>query len=96
MLGNARAGASEVSSHGSGEQLGGPFLAFGGRHRRLAGARLGGGSADQRECSGLRMGAYGGLYQASRHRCLGFTTPVMHIWAERPNTVWSWPLRSQH
>lgn len=55
MLGGARAGASEVSSHGSGEQLGGPFLAFGGRHRRLAGARLGGGWADQRECSDLWM-----------------------------------------
>lgn len=61
MLNRARAGASEVPSHGSGEQLRGPFLAFGGRHRDLAGARLGGGWTDQRECSGLRLGAQGSL-----------------------------------
>lgn len=59
MLGGARAGASEVPPNGSCEQLGGPFLAFGGRHRRLAGARLWGGWADQGECSGSRMGALG-------------------------------------
>ncbi|MFN9133054.1 MAG: hypothetical protein ACK5XO_10290 [Phycisphaerales bacterium] len=40
MLGGARAGASEVPAHGTRKKLGGPFLAFGGRHRRLAGARL--------------------------------------------------------
>jgi hypothetical protein len=73
MLGRARAGASEVPSHGSGEQLGGPFLAFGGRHRRFAGAGLWGGWADQGECSGFGMGGLG-PYQASRRRCLGFTT----------------------
>ncbi len=61
MLGGVRAGASEVPSHGSGEQLGGPFLAFGGRHRRLAGARLWGGWADQRECSGFGMRGSGSL-----------------------------------
>jgi hypothetical protein len=30
MLGDARAGAAKVPAHGTGEQLGGPFLAFGG------------------------------------------------------------------
>lgn len=53
MLGGARAGASEVSAYGTGEQVGGPFLAFGGRHRRLAGARLGYGWTIQGACSGL-------------------------------------------
>lgn len=56
MLGGVRAGTAEVPAHGTGEQLGGPFLAFSGRHRHLAGARLGGGWTDQRECSGLRLG----------------------------------------
>lgn len=52
MRGGARAGASEVPPHGPGEEFGGPFLAFGGRHRRLAGARLWRGGTDQGECSG--------------------------------------------
>lgn len=64
MLGGARAGASEVPSHGSGEQFGGSFLAFGGRHRCLAGARLGYGWTNQGECSGLWMG---GLWASTRH-----------------------------
>lgn len=55
MLGCARAGATEVPAHSTGEQLGGPFLAFGGRHRRLAGARQRGDWTDQGECSGFEM-----------------------------------------
>jgi|GEM_PF-2406724 hypothetical protein len=59
MLNRARAGATEVTAHGTGEQLRGPFLAFGGRHRDLAGARLGDGWTNQGECSGLRMAGSG-------------------------------------
>lgn len=61
MLGGARSGASEVPPNGSGEQLGGTFLAFGRRHRCLAGARLGDGWADQGECSGFGMRGLGPL-----------------------------------
>jgi len=61
MLGGARAGAAEVPAHRTGQQFGGPFLAFGGRHRSLAGARLWRGWTDQGECSGLRLGGSGSL-----------------------------------
>lgn len=61
MLNRARAGATEVTAHGTGEQLRGPFLAFDGRHRDLAGARVGGGWADQGECSGFGIRGSGPL-----------------------------------
>ncbi len=64
MLGDARAWAAEMPPNGSGEQLGGPFLAFGGRHRCLAGARLGYGWTNQGGCSGFWMG---GLWASTRH-----------------------------
>lgn len=61
MLDGAGAGTTKVPPNGPGEQFGGPFLAFGRRHRRLAGARLWRGGTDQRECSGLRMVGSGSL-----------------------------------
>lgn len=61
MLNGARAGSTEVTAHGTGEQFGGSFQAFGGRHRRLAGARLWGGWADQGECSGFGIRGSGPL-----------------------------------
>ena len=93
MLGGARAGASEVPPNGSGEQLGGAFLAFGGRHRRLAGARLWGGWADQGECSGFGMRGSGSLPGISLPVSRFHESSVSHVKA-RDDTVCQWPSRS--
>lgn len=90
MLGGARTRASEVAAHGTGEQFGCPFLAFGGRHRRLAGARLWRGWTDQVECSRLGMVGSGPLPDISPAVSRFHESSVSHVKA-RDDTVCQWP-----
>jgi len=79
MLRGAGTGASEVPPHGPREQFRGPFLAFGGRHRRLAGARLGRGGSNQGACSGFVAGGPGSSSTHQLARAVSVSRAETHL-----------------